>query len=287
MSDFSIYFSRIPLMRQIHFMVLSLYSARFYLDVVKKWHGFASQYLLILIFIASIPLAIKVNHDFNHLYESKLRYTMEHIPLIYVQSGQISCDEPMPFLVKDAEGTVLAMIDTEYFASSLPKEYPSLVVLVTKDRIMIRKPNFAAIFNPGSQQDPLDLLIRSPNSHDNEVFDGKTWLQISQIPLFKEWLNYLLWPIMAFFFFILYSFFTLMMALMAKFLARSIFKLHLTYAEATRVVRAASTLQVFILFYALTYNVHLNAVMSTMVMTLYASYAFLIIKRDRRKMVLR
>mgnify|MGYP000744652103 CR=1 FL=1 len=119
-------------------LYLSFYSQHLYVDVGKRWRGIAFFYLLLAIAICSIPFVIRMNLSFNDAFKEQLIKPLEEIPVFYIQDGHVVFDKPMPYLVKDNRGQVVAIVDTTGKINDFSK-YPSLTILVNKDKISLKE----------------------------------------------------------------------------------------------------------------------------------------------------
>lgn len=151
----------------------SFYSKRLYVDVGKRWRGLGMLYLLLAVLVGCLPFSLRICANFNQMFNQRLIAPLLLIPDIYVQSGQVSFDKPMPYFVKNEEGQVVVIIDTTGTITDFPKEYPKAAILIKKDSFNYKVPtpqtfNFNGVDNPTSSP-----LVQPFTKTMNFVFNGK------------------------------------------------------------------------------------------------------------------
>jgi hypothetical protein len=90
-----------PIYSLIQGLYLSLFSRKFYVDVVQRWPGIGASFLLVVCFLFALPFswieANKVKNYYHHLVEPALNL----MPTVILKNGQASLDKPMPYVIKN------------------------------------------------------------------------------------------------------------------------------------------------------------------------------------------
>lgn len=269
-------------------LYMAFYSSRLYIDVARRWRGFGVLYLLFIIAIASIPLSVSIIIYFNRYFDEQMILPLENLPPLYVQNGKVVFDEPMPYLIKNRSGDVVAVIDTT--GSTVTKmiaAYPQLTILITKNKLYFRPPSFQFFLNNPAKTSSGFVSIQTLNKASNEVFVGKKWVESSGILKLKLTSEIIIYPVVVMFIFAVYVVFMIFLALMGQLFAWSIFKLKLTFQEACRLFLVASTAQIAVFFTLFTANIILpgTGIFYVALMSTYFSYAVISVRRESKKMV--
>lgn len=270
-------------------LVLSFFSSRLYVDVGKRWKGFGIRYLLLLIFLVSIPFALRVAFDFNQFFNDQILEPLKQLPPIYIQNGKVSFDKPMPYIIKNKEGKVVSIVDTTGSIKAMNTTiYPDLSILITKDKFFFRLPYPSLFLNTNIEKTESPIYMQQMDENVNQVFDGKTWVSSSGILRVKYISQLLIYPTVAMMFFGMYLVFFLVFALMGQFLAKLFFKLSVTYKQSLRLLVVSSTPQMVVLIVALTLNWLFSGLGPLLIVLLatYFGYAVLSLKRESHKLVI-
>lgn len=118
-------------------IVLSFFSRELYRDVAHEWLGAGLCYLLLVTFLCMVPPLIKMQVGIAVFAREEAGPILEQIPPIAIRDGHVSAAVPMPFVIRDAKGGALAVLDTTGQVSSL--DSTEARVLVTAKQVMIRK----------------------------------------------------------------------------------------------------------------------------------------------------
>lgn len=272
-----------PAYRYWQALYQSFYGRNLYIDVAKRWRGFGLTYLLLVIAIAAVPLSVRTIVNFTHYFNQEMLLPFEKLPNFYVQNGNVSFDQPMPFMIKNKQGHVISIIDASGFVTEINAQYPHLNLLITKDKIFFRPPKFDLFANASQPKTHIYPL----NKNDNEIFVGKKWIESSGIKNLKYITQVLIYPIITAFLFFMYAFFLFVFTLMGQLCAKLFFNVQLKFNEACRLLAVAATPQIFLLFIALTLN-FIFAGIGFAYLALVGSYFFyavLAVKRARNKVV--
>ena len=123
----------------LHPFFLSVSSQSLYRDVGQNWKGIGLTYLLLLLFVTWLPSMIK-DYISAARHEPGVRNFINQFPRITIRNGEVSCDAPMPYIIKDLETNIpLIIIDTTGQTKNLdntPAEF-----LLTKKAIMYKDHN--------------------------------------------------------------------------------------------------------------------------------------------------
>ncbi len=111
----------------------SFWSKSFYVDVAKNWHGLAYSYLVLLISFTWIFMSIKKQMDFNYFVDHKLSPVIVQMPVVTIDKGILSIDQPSPCTLKGSSGQPVVTFDTTDKPMD-PEAMPG-IFLVTKDSV--------------------------------------------------------------------------------------------------------------------------------------------------------
>ncbi len=276
-----------PVYSHFSALYLSFFSNRLYVDVGKRWKGLGLIYLLLVIGLFSIPFSLYVGANFNRFFSQQIIEPILKMPTLYVQNGEASIDEPMPYLIKNKKEQVVLIIDTTGAVTDFTPEYPNLNILINKDKITYRIPT-AQLFNVSTEQASQHVpIVQSFNKEVNSVFDGKKLVNEGAVTGLKYASQLMIYPLIVMVF---YSFFLVMfltVALLAQLFARIFFSFQITYAQACRLLIVASTPMLLVLYAFLTANV-LFAGMGIILLALlgaYYSYALYSLRSESLQVV--
>ncbi|ASQ46101.1 DUF1189 family protein [Legionella clemsonensis] len=276
-----------PLYNYFQAIILSFYSRRLYVDVGKRWKGFGMLYLLLVMFLFTLPFGLRIISDFDTFFEQQLIEPIKQLPPIYIQNGEVSFDKPMPYFIKNESGEVVSIIDTTGAIKSIDDTYPHLATLITKDKFYYRVPSPQFFFTkqPNKEKDPVYV---QPLSKDiNQIFDGKTWVESSGLSRVKLVSQLIIYPTIALVFFAIYLVFLLVFALMGQFLARLFFHLTISYKQTARLLAVSLTPQILFLVSGLTLDWLFPGFGLVLIILLafYFSFAVISLKRESQKLV--
>jgi hypothetical protein len=167
-----------PLFNYWQAFYMSLYSDRLYIDVLKRWSGFGMMYFLLLVTLLSVPVSFLYVGKLAHYIDDNLIYPIENMPLIILQDGQASIDEPMPYFVKSRQGEDIIEIDTTAGVKKFSKKNKSLILLLTKDSLKLRLPSVLTTPNNKQEFDP-QFFNQEYSQNYSEIFSGRRWLNAS------------------------------------------------------------------------------------------------------------
>lgn len=121
-----------------HALPLSFFSDDLYRDVARSWRGIGLVYLVLLVALATLVVAIRMQIGLDRWVQGEARGLVEQVPRIVIRHRVVEVDAPMPYTIHDPKtGTPLAIIDTTGQVASL--EGQEARVLVTSDQIHYRR----------------------------------------------------------------------------------------------------------------------------------------------------
>lgn len=267
-------------------LYMSFYSRRLYVDVAKRWRGYGIKYFFLLMMIATIPFSTRLIIDFTEYYNQQLILPIESLPSLTVQKGKVLFDKPMPYLVKNKQNEVMAIIDTTGVIKKIDGAYPKASILITKEKIYFRPPAFSLFFSDSPMQLPdTQILSQDISKESNEVFVGKEWIASSGIIKFKHLIQYIFYPCIVMLFFSTYLTLMMMLAFIGFLFALIIFQAQFKYKEACRLFLVASTPQVFIFFTTLTIHVSVPGgnIFNIVLLAIYFNFAVISINQVKKK----
>lgn len=79
----------------------SFFSAGLYRDVARRWRGIGFLYLAMVMLLASIPNAIRVQVSFAEFMKHEAPPLIEGFPTLSIHDGEVSIAEPQPYVWHD------------------------------------------------------------------------------------------------------------------------------------------------------------------------------------------
>lgn len=276
-----------PFYRYWQALYLSFFSRRLYVDVGKRWKGYGMLYLLLLMFVITLPFALRVTLDFNQFFDDQILEPMRKLPKFYVQNGKVSLDKPMPYLIKNNKGQVVSIIDTTGAITRIDDRYPALSVLVTGNQIIYRLPTPQFFFASASRQQESPIYVQELSKSMNEVFSGEVLTQSSGIEKLKTLSDATIYPTIVLMFTTIYLAFFLVFALMGQFVAKLFMKFSITYKQSCRLLIVSATPQIaaLVIFLTLNWTFYGLGFFLIVLFAAYFSFAVLSLKRESQKLV--
>jgi hypothetical protein len=96
----------------IEALAKAFYSAQLYIDVGRRWRGFAWGYFLLLMLLISIPWGIYYSHLFSKYIQDEWIYPFEQMPQVLIQNGHTFIEKPVPYVIPNKAGEPIIEIDT-------------------------------------------------------------------------------------------------------------------------------------------------------------------------------
>lgn len=239
-----------PVYRYWEALYRSFYSARFYIDVAKRWKGYGFLYLLFIFCFGTIPIAMKLSYEFNKVFYQKVLEPIEKLPLISIQNGKVSLDESLeqPYLVKNSHGDIISVVDTSNGLVDPKKKYPKAVFIVQSDRVLIHLSN------------PYSFMRSKPVVHGeyteykldkntNEIFSAKDWLSSIRIIYVKWLIEFLIYPVLTLLLYAIGMVGILSLGCLGQAYALALFGLRLKFKTSTRLFSVSMTPALIVFFF--------------------------------------
>lgn len=226
----------------------SFYSALLYVDIAKRWRGFGITYLIFIIALASLPLSVRIMMNFNQFFVKQIVFPIENLPILSINHGEIAFEKPMPLLIKNSDGQVVSIIDTTGIVKRIDATYPHLSVLITKNKIYFRLPNFKQFVGLTNSLASNKVYTQSFSHKDNGIFDGKYWIKNNGINKLNSLVQIFIFPLLTLFFLGLYISFILIFSALGQLIADTFFGLKLQFKESCRLLAVACTPQIIFFF---------------------------------------
>lgn len=277
-----------PIFRYRNAWYMAFYSRRFYVDVCKRWRGLGVGYFLVLMLIASIPLSLRIVYDFNQYFNEQLIEPFYHLPNIYMQNGQMSIDEPMPYLIRNSHQDVVGVIDAKASAQDAFKFYPKLALFINESKIFFKPPKLE-LFKQAKKKESIKDNIYEDSMYQigDGIFNGVDWIKSSGVIRLKWYTDAMVLPALTIFFFFLYLTFMFAVAVLGQGIARMAFKVRLKFRESLRLCLTAITAQVIIFFLILTFEINLPYLgwLQVIIFAFYFGFAVFSVKGELKSLV--
>lgn len=265
----------------------SFFNDKLYIDVGKRWRGFGITYLLLLMFIVTIPYSIYTINRFDHFFNQNLLLPFKKLPPLFIQNGQVSLDKPMPYFVKNDDNEIVAIVDTSGTITTMEARFPKLSLLITQNKFFYRTPNLSKFFNTAEENAPINEVTLDKRM--TQVFNGEQWIKSSGIGGMRLVFEALVYPSLAAVTFAMYLVFYFAFSFMAQLLAKIVLKHEMSYKQAFRVLVVAGTPQVVVLMLGILFHQLFPGfgLLLISLLAFYFSFGVLSIKRESKKLVLR
>ena len=121
-------------------LLLSFYSRDLYDDVANHWKGAGLLYQLILIALATVAVAIRVQVSVTHFATHEAPPVIAQVPTIHIVNGEVSVNRLTPITIHDpSTGKDLAIIDTSGEVTSLKGTGAARILLTRNQLIVLRR----------------------------------------------------------------------------------------------------------------------------------------------------
>lgn len=266
---------------------LSFFSSKLYIDVAKRWRKLSLGYLLLVFALVSLPLSARIIIELNNYFQHDLVLPFQSLPTFVIQNGEVSFDKPMPYLVKNPDGNVIAIIDTTGQVKEINNDYPELVVLITKNKFHYRSPPFPRFFVSFDKEVEQKNYSEAFHKDMNQVFNSNDWIKSSHLSYMKFLLDGLIYPIFIAMFFAVYLVILLTGAMMVQVFSNILFRIVLSYPQAFRLLMVSATPHLLALAIYLTINKAMYGVKLSLLIIwiIYLSYSLIALKRSSNKLV--
>lgn len=265
----------------------SFFDGNLYVDVYKRWRGFAYGYLAMLMAILALPLSV---FALVHLYQgfnNKITKPLAHIPELSVQNGIVSAPNlTMPYKSLDKQGRVLLIIDTRD-EPVLLKDYPDALLLIAKNKVLYRT-NVLGSALPGIGDSGVDSIMEEPLSPAmNQIFVGKDWVQNGHLNTLLAMAMLTVYPSIFLLLLSAYSIFIFLFATVGQIVSQTLMSLPLSYQESVRLLSVAATPQCALMGFVLSgvLSIPLSGLFLLGLIGAYFGYAVAVIKRQTRALI--
>lgn len=225
----------------------SFYSRQLYVDVGKRWKGLGLLYFVLVIAILCTPFALRVAFVFKQDFTQQIVEPLKQLPIFYVQNGVISIDQPTPYLIKNAKGQVVLIVDTEDKINQFDERYPDLVLLINKNSVAFRVPTLQLFHQSVPTRNTEQPLIQTLGKEVNTVFNGTQFIESAHIEAMIVAMQVLLYPLICVVFCSIFFVMFPVIALLGQVFANVFFSFQIGYKQACRLLIVSSTPMVFAL----------------------------------------
>jgi hypothetical protein len=157
---------------------LAWFSRPFYQDVAQRWRGLALTYLLVLIAVAWLPNALRLNGWTENFRTQDLPPILEQVPRLEIAGGEIQADVTMPYRIIDPKSNeTLVVIDKN--ASGDDFDRLNTLVLITKGQIISNRNGFNRSFDLAD----LEGVTVDKESLGRWIDGGISWIRTLAYPL--------------------------------------------------------------------------------------------------------
>jgi len=264
----------------------SFYSSYLYVDVAKRWKGFGFMYLLLVFAIFSIPYALKTGLAYQTAVKQQLIEPITLLPILKVVNGKVAFDKPMPYLVKNKENQVVAVIDTTTKNPNFTQGYPFQSIFISENKATFKVPMFN-FFKGEANLPAFGTPIEQSLENLNGTFNGKQFVaegRLRSVEITVPWMIYFVIVSTCFFFSIGLYVFT---SLLAQLYARLFFKIQLPFKKVCLLLIVSSTPMLLFAFLCLFLQLLFKSqgIVLLVVMVLYFTFALLSYRRESRRML--
>ena len=281
------------------------YSSALYVDVAKRWRGLGLIYLLLAVFITTIPYLIKSVAVYENTVDQQFMLVLKELPPITVTNGQVSINKMMPYAIRNDKNELVAMIDTNGSFFKVKQDNPHLILFIDKNTIYTQQ-NFpskdVAAAAPLQQLSKKKLSKPSLSSNKASVptFTSKKFsenltavilpddiISLRYAAYLKWFLVCLLYVSMLSIIYTFYVFFIFVLSFIAQLVARLFFRVHLSFAGAFRLLAVAVTPSAALFFSMIAFDILPpgNGLFFLILFFGYFFYGLIHLRRNNRAMV--
>lgn len=246
----------------------AIISRRFYIDVMFRWRGVGLSYLFVLSAVLALIAVYPVQKTLQSLQNLELANVVAQIPASYVDNqGILHAKQPTnePLYLQNSKKQLVvlynpydAKVDNNAQAAIT---LTSHAILIATAQGVVTVPWTALYGSDGSDFEPLPVSQLMEETFNSGIVS--TWIVVT------------MW------FFSILAFVVLFAALIGKFAALFIFKVHIPFVAALRLAAVGSTLVAFLLLGQFFFAISLSYIFMTLIPVFYmVSFA-----RDVRKII--
>lgn len=279
-----------PYYKARHAFYLAFFSRQLYFDVIRRWQGLGVLYFFIMISVMTLPHAIRLMCTLNNIIETKILLPIKSLPPLSIRSGEVMFHGAMPYLIKNNEGAVISIIDTEGHIKQLPAPlYPLASILITKNAIHFNFQFRDALQANLTRQTQRKESVISFESIEKEDFWIASWLDTTYVSVIKKILLLTVYPVVVMLNGSLFMTILLSMVLFAQLTARMVFKVRLSFLESSRLLFVAATpltalCSLLVLFH---WVIPGNGIAYIAVLALYFSFGVLAYRQSNKVLMTR
>jgi hypothetical protein len=267
-------------------LYLAFFSRKLYVDVARRWRGVGVGYLCFILSILVLPYAVQTMLDFKRHMDAEMILPMKQLPPFEVRGGEAFFHQHMPYLVKNKQGDVISIIDTNGSINALPSTaYPKAKVLVTRDTIRILMSD-RNIFQPTHQQAQTQNIY-SLRDEDKMFFSGADVIKKVMPTSSLYMMMFSFYPMLLMFCVSIYMLILFAFVFVGQMLARLFFKVPLTFKETARVLVVSVTPQAWVYFSLLAFDKGYPSLrlMHVVLLAAYFSFGVLSLRNSSKAMV--
>jgi len=114
-------------------LYLAFFSSALYRDVARNWKGVAAIYVLLLVALAWVPTAVRLQLAVLHFAEHYAPHIVEQMPVVHIDQGRVRVEAEMPYVIRirDRE-TRLAVLDTTGATTNLAQAQAPMLLTATE-----------------------------------------------------------------------------------------------------------------------------------------------------------
>lgn len=261
----------------------AFYQRSLYVDVFKRWKGLGLTYFFLMVLVFSLPFSLRTMVALNRYINDEWLYPLQHFPTLTVSQGAWSITEPLPYLIQNKQGVVVAVLTHEGAFETWQRRYSHLTMLLTREQMMFRFPPLSLFFMHTPLVSTASPSVESLAGIRDDVFEAKTWVT-SQPMVHLKWITLaMVYPLLALLFFGFFVPLMLGLGVLGQVLAKVFFHMSMSYAAACRLMMVASTVSISGFFVLTTLNLNLPTVSYVVLLAIYDSYAVSAVRRDARR----
>ena len=118
-------------------LYLAFFSGALYRDVARNWKGVAAVYVLMLVALAWLPTAVRLQLAVLHFAEHYAPHIIEQMPVVRVDQGRVHVEAEMPYVITlRGSSTRLAVLDSTGATTTLAQAQAP--VLLTATELIVR-----------------------------------------------------------------------------------------------------------------------------------------------------
>ena len=221
---------------------MAFFSRKLYLDVIRRWRGLGILYFSIMLSVMTLPYTVLLMSSLNKVIETKILLPIKSLPPLSIRSGEVIFHGEMPYLIKNNDGEVMSIIDTEGHINQLPAPlYPLASILITKHDIHVDYSMLNLLHLDKAKQSERKDAVIPLKSIEHEDFMVASWFDTLHVIAIKNLLLVVIYLMVVMLNASLFMTIILSMVLFAQLAARMVFKVRLTFLESSRLIFVAAT----------------------------------------------